>query len=171
MLQVIGFEGGADDSVSVTYGAAAFSDSAYLYNPVTGSKTPIAEWEELVEAGHVTRITPHGPLMGGVLVLPCYVLRARLGGPSAAIFGAELTDADKCLETWQDDEKGWQYWLWPSFEVLELFARKMASKLRAFADVHMDPAWMEMKTDARVLDPWDGKTQEEWCNAFARKRQ
>jgi hypothetical protein len=162
MLQIIGFEGYAGDEVVCTYGAAAASDGVTLYNLVSGMKCSIEEWEKLVKNRAATPVTPHAPTTyacgrgshprGDFAALPCFVLRARRNSHCARLFHTFWDVRCACLESWKDEN--WEYWLWPDFESLQNFIRPMALKMRE--------AIKEFQAVVPILDPWDGKTQEEY---------
>lgn len=163
-MKIIGFEGGAEDTVPVTYGAAALTDGVILLNPVTKSRVPIEEWDSLVVAGHVTPVY-EAELRMKDEGLPYYVLRVWIG--SRLWMTMQADDRTGWVQSWQDLKGGWQFWLFPSFRVLDILARRLAASLRFAAKyVSCPDEAQEMLTDAKVLDPYDGKTKEEYLDAL-----
>ncbi len=152
MLEVIGFEGHSGDA-PMNFGAAAISDSASVWNVVTGAKCTKAKWCEYIDDQVVTVVKPHGPLPGAVLSLPCFVLRSRSFGPAAVILVAQLDmETDKCLAAWADLAEGWRYWLFPSFEILKAFTTRVAPMLFKYAEEGGDPDASDIRSQAFVLD-------------------
>lgn len=136
MLAVIGFEGSARGNCVLTYGAAALTDTAFLYNCVTGTKSRIEDWDSLLKEGHVTACEePYGPLHGGVLVLPCHVMRTRRVEYDlvAKFINAHIEPpVDKVLESWHDSN--WHYYLFAGHQYINAFATKIRDDLQARAE-------------------------------------
>lgn len=147
---LIGFEGGAEAVVSVSYGAAAFADEQLVYNAVTEASCSLPQWEECLAAHIVTRVQPYGPFDRDIYGQPCYVFRAKANRPVAATVKAQLRPEDGVLREWESE--GWFFLLFPSFEALSVWARRMAPLLLKFGAGWPDPYGAEMRKGAELLD-------------------
>jgi hypothetical protein len=173
MVSIVGFEGGADDKVPLTYGAAALQDGERILNPVTKMTCSIEDLSRLVEEGHVTSIesTNFSGFEAGV---PYYLLRVDFHKKAREEIEAAILALDLEVSRWIQSTmaKDWALFLFRSFEELDRMAKVAAASLRTRASLEKLPSFVKevMLRDARVLDPYDGKTKEEYLDALRKTR-
>ena len=152
---VIGFEGGANGDVPLTYGAAAFLvDDDTVVNAVSRATCDCARWRELVDESMATSLCHPWQVTEEETKQPCYVLRVRKADADVLRIVMETMGAD-ALRSWRSIGEPFHYWLFASLGDLHKHAEEAARLLRTGTS----PGILAI---ARTLDPYDGMGKEEY---------
>lgn len=126
-FEVVGFEGSRDALSPVNWGAAAIAADDRLINPVTGQSSPLADIDELVEEGHLTRLGASVGIEEKAAKLPLVVVELSR---ESSVFPFLSADTGRLggLATHRAGRKHYVY-VFEGQDSLDLYADEIATKI------------------------------------------